>query len=132
LYDPPLRLIPSEIHALEAEIPISPRSDIAVAEHERMTGLELVDAREHRPWTRHELVADVVVDRLSIDGALESRMLEKSLDLRCEDEPAGLPRIVERLDAEAIARHEELTAGRVPHREGEHAGQTLDARLAPL
>ncbi len=56
-----------------------------------MTGLELVDAREHRARARYELVADVVVDRLSIDGALERRMLEESLDLGREEEPAALP-----------------------------------------
>src|SRR5262249_48215918 len=105
---------------------------MAVVEHERMAGLELVDAREHRARTRHELVTDVVVNRLSIDGALERRMLEKSLDLRREEESAVLPGVIERLDTEAIARDEELTAGRVPHRESEHAGQPFDARLAPF
>ena len=49
---------------------------------------------------------------------------QERLYLRCEDQlaPAG-QRIVERLDAAAIARQDPLAVSAVPEAEGEHAGQ---------
>jgi hypothetical protein len=56
--------------------------------HERMISWSFQTPRTSCAG-RYELVADVVVDRLSIDGALERRMLEENLDLRREEETAA-------------------------------------------
>src|SRR3569623_1462302 len=44
----------------------------------------------------------------------------------------GQQRVVERLDAETVAREEQRLAVAIPDREGEHAAQALDAAVAPL
>ena len=48
------------------------------------------------------------------------------LQLRAEHERAVVPRVVERLDAEVVAREEELAAAAVPQREREHAGEPVE------
>ena len=54
---------------------------------------------------------------ISLDAIQERR---QRFDLRSKIEPALDSGIVERFDTEAIARHEHLTALRIPDREGEH------------
>src|SRR3569623_3631856 len=44
----------------------------------------------------------------------------------------GQQRVVERLDAETVAREEQRLAVAIPDREGEHAAHALDAAVAPL
>ena len=45
--------------------------------------------------------------------------------------PIRQQRVVQRLDAETVARKEQGLAALVPQREGEHAAEALDARRAP-
>src|SRR5260221_12229874 len=58
--------------------------------------------------------------------------LEKRLDLGSEMQLAPALADEERLFAEAVARHEEVVAARVPDRKREHPAQALDAALAPM
>jgi hypothetical protein len=54
------------------------------------------------------------------------------LQLGAEDEFAGFEEgVVQRLDAEAVAHHEQGFVVAVPQREGEHAAKALHASLAP-
>src|SRR5207249_9261743 len=55
---------------------------------------------------------------------------QNRLDLRREQELVRRERVVQRLDAEPIAREEQPPPGPIPEREGEHAIQALDAALA--
>ena len=57
-------------------------------------------------------------------------MGEERLDLRAEDERAADLRVVQRLDAVAVARQRKSCARLVPEREGEHAVEAQD-RLCP-
>ena len=60
-------------------------------------------------------------------------MRDERLELGSEDEPAfRQQRIVQRLDAEPVARQEQRFAVAVPQRESEHSAEPLDAILAPL
>ncbi len=59
-------------------------------------------------------------------------VLQDRLDLRREDHAGAALRVVQRLDAQAVARQEQLLVRRVPQREGEHAGEVGDHLLAPL
>ena len=56
---------------------------------------------------------------------------QQRLQLRAEDERARVPRVVERLDAEMVAREEELAPLAIPQREREHAGDAVEERPAP-
>jgi hypothetical protein len=67
------------------------------------------------------------VVQLGRDGA----RFQKRLDFGGEEERAVFAvDVVERLDAEAVARDEQLTPRRVPDGEGEHAAQLLDGARA--
>ena len=61
------------------------------------------------------------------------RMLEEALDLGAEHQVAlvGLV-VVERLDAEDVARAKELAGAHVVHHEAVHTAQALDQALTPL
>src|SRR5579863_969182 len=59
-------------------------------------------------------------------------MREEHFDFRSEDQPLGTEILVERLDAQAIARQEKSLAARVPDGEGEHSAQVLHAVASVL
>ena len=58
--------------------------------------------------------------------------LGERLDLRREIERPVVDRVVERLDAEAVARREELAVARVPDRERELASQRVERARAAI
>ena len=59
-------------------------------------------------------------------------MREHRLQLGAEQEGAVIEqRVVQRLDAQPVARQEQGLAVAVPEREGEHAAKAVDAGLAP-
>ena len=102
------------------------RLDIAA-----MRRLELAHAGKHRFRTKAELEAEIIVQPVAVDlDAPQER--QQRLDLGREIERAVDARMVERLDAEAIARHEQPAPGGIPKREREHAAQLFHATLAPL
>src|SRR5438045_8798210 len=53
-------------------------------------------------------------------------MRGKSLQLRGEDESAAIPLVVQRLDAQMVARDEQALRRAVPQGEGEHALEMLE------
>ena len=61
----------------------------------------------------------------------EPRKWSQRLQLRAEGERALVPGVVERLDAQVIARKEELAAAAVPQSEREHAGDALEEPRPP-
>ena len=95
-----------------------PQPDLSTAEN------ILLMLRPDKKYT--ELEAQVLLERFTVELARVVRMLEDALDLGCEDEAAVLLRVVKRLDAEEVARAEELAGGAVPDGEREHAAQLIE------
>ena len=74
-----------------------------------------------------------MADRVPVEPPLDVGTGSRSgLQLRAETEPSAALGVVERLDAQAVAREQELPLPRVPEREGEHAAQPLDAARPEL
>ena len=68
-----------------------------------------------------------MTDRFPVQLAADFGQLQNRLQLgRERDAPVDL-RVVERLDAQAVAREQKLAAPRIPDREREHAAQVIDA-----
>ena len=74
----------------------------------------------------------VGVERIGAPFARHLRILEQRLDLGSEHHARRELGVVERLDAEAVAGEQQPPRRAVPHREGEHAAEAVDAALAPL
>ena len=110
----------------EAQIPVAGDLCPAVFPDEQVAGGQLADAGEHGLRRRHELEAEVVVQGLMVDPPLHARVLEDGLDLRAEHQPAVLLRVVERLDADAVAGEQQPLARGVVQGEAEHAAQVVD------
>ena len=75
--------------------------------------------------------AQEVVDAREIHARLRALEAEKLLDLGGEGEPARPCDVIERLDAEPVARGEERPSLAIPQHESEHAAKTIERRLAP-
>jgi hypothetical protein len=96
-----LRLIVREV--VESPVPAdTPRLHL-----ESVPRFELPHGAEHREGSRRPDQSDVRVDRQRIEGAVDTFLLEKRLDLAREEETSPGFRIVERLDAHTVAREEE-------------------------
>src|SRR5581483_6615740 len=70
------------------------------------------------------------VDRRVVEVGLDEPAREQALELRCEDEQIAAGRIVERLDAEAIARDQAGSVSLVPDCQRELAAQPLGEGVA--
>src|SRR5207249_3215339 len=77
-------------------------------------------------------LVEVVADRARVRLEARLRIAAKRARLAREDEPAAVEAVVERLDAEAVARAEESSTPAVPERERPHPVEPLDARVTPL
>ena len=73
-----------------------------------------------------------MVERVDVQIARQVRRFEQRLDLRAEKEAAVDHGIVQRLDADAVARDQERARTHVPDREAKHPSQPPDRRHAPL
>ena len=73
-----------------------------------------------------------MVERLLVDLTRLLRIEQQRLDLRREHEALVVHRVIERLDADAVAHEPELSCARVPEREGEHATHPVQAVDTPL
>ena len=94
---------------------------------------QLVHALEERLLERGILEGEIRPERVLVDPGGELRMIEEGFDLGAEDHVApGGEGVVERLDAEGIARAVEGAGLRVPDREGEHAAELFRDALAPF
>jgi hypothetical protein len=100
--------LPREVPLLEAQIPI------------------LRDLRiEHRLRRGHELEAEVIIERLPVQPTRHVFVLQDRLDLRREPQLAIAHVVVERLDADAVARDPQQLLARIPDRKREHPAQLL-------
>ena len=118
----------------EAHVPVLARRGhgLIAADRERMRRRELPRRAEDRAGLRHVPEREVLFHRERIDLAAESRMHEQRLQLRAEDERAvGEQRVVQRLDAQAVARKEQGFPSGVPQRECEHSAEPVHAALLP-
>ena len=104
----------------------------AVLEHHEMTGRHLMDVLEHGLRVVHVLEAQVLRQGLAVELLLEARVRQEGFDLAAPDQTAALMLVVQRLDAEDIARQHQLLALVVPNGDGEHAAQALEHARAPL
>jgi len=93
---------------------------------------QLLDSLEHGQGRRDVAGAQVEIQRLVVELARNGSVLQQRLDLAAEAEALLAEVIVEWLLAEAVAGEEEPLLARVPDGEGEHAGEALGQRVAPL
>ena len=99
---------------LRGHLPVDPLDDPRGARLEQGARPEPHDVAEDRLPVRVVLEGEVGPERLGADRAADRRILEESLQLRGEDEPAAGDRVVERLLAEAVTVEEETPAAVVP------------------
>src|SRR5581483_9312229 len=77
-------------------------------------------------------LVEVALLEIVAHGAHIRAVLSERPRLAREREPVGVDAVVERLDAEAVARAEERTTVGVPDYERPHAVEAVDAPLAPF
>ena len=114
-----------------AELPVALEADRSLLGDEHCPGQKFAGVAENRRRRRHVGEAQVVVEGLVVDRAVESGC-EEALQLGAEKQPPAAEGVMERLDAEAIARDHEAALPRVPEREGEHAAQPGGAARSEL
>ena len=86
----------------------------AALERQRVAGRQLVDAFEQRAGRGAVAKREVLDHALGARPALDAREREQRLDLGRERPGGAAARPVERLDADAVARHEEPSPRRGP------------------
>ena len=108
----------------EIDIPVALDLHLAVPVGEPVGRGQLVGPLEERLVHGAVLEGQVGAQGLGVDLAAETGVLKQALDLGAEQQLArvGLG-IIERLDAENIARTVHLVRFRVPYDEGKHAAQ---------
>ena len=74
-------------------------------------------------------VPEIADDCIFIDGRVPTGRGPKRLELGGKNDPLRRRRIVERLDAEAVARQHQAARLAVPQRERKHADRALDRGL---
>ena len=94
------------------------QSHLTVLPDEQVPGRQLARLAEDREGRRDEVEGEVGLERVEVD--LSSR---QGAELRREAQLALFVPVVERLDAEAVAREHEPALARVPDRHGEHTAQ---------
>src|SRR5713101_2532517 len=88
-------------------VPVLADRRVAVADHDDMPRRQLGDARVEGLAGEWRSRKEVIGDAAGIGRAANLRILEKRLDLRRADELSLVEVVVERLDAEPIARAEQ-------------------------
>ena len=120
---------------LEGHVPVGarPRCRPAFSGLHDMAGRQLGDAAVDRLRVRDVAIGEVVLDGLVVEVAPQARMHQEGLQLRGEEDRAVRQlRVVERLDAQAVAGQEQHPLPFVPEAEGEHAAEAIDAAFAPF
>ena len=80
---------------------------------------------ENRVRRRDIAIGEIFADRERVKTAIDARMREQRFKFRGKDQLATAHAIVERFDAEAIARQEQPFLITVPNRDREHPVATL-------
>jgi len=97
-----------------------------------VTRQELADVREERLLRRGIQERQIVVERAGVQIPRHPGCAEQRLDLGPEIQAASDERVVQRLDAEAIAGEEQPSALAIEDGQPEHAAQAPERRGAPF
>src|SRR5436309_15515439 len=110
----------------EAEVPVLPDLQRALPPPQGMPGEEALYSGEQRRGSGRGVIRKVVRQRLVSERRRHGSGLKEGLDFRCEGQrPVWRVHVVQRLDAEAIARQKQLLLAAVPDRECKHASQPV-------
>ncbi|CRR58565.1 hypothetical protein PAERUG_P45_London_17_VIM_2_12_12_04692 [Pseudomonas aeruginosa] len=117
---------------LAAYLPIAAQLRLGIGTPgQQVAGQQFLDLAERRlrsaPGQRQEVDQ---ADRVEPGG--EFRMRQDGLDLRAEQQSLAVPRVIQRLDAQAVAHQQQVAVAAIEDGEGEHPGQVLATTLAPL
>ena len=93
-------------------------SYLSLLPDEQVPGRQLARSLEDRVGRGHEVEGEVGLERVQVDLAAR-----QGAELRGEAKLAVFVPVVERLDAEAVARQDQPPLAPVPDRHGEHAAQ---------
>ena len=96
-----------------------------------MTCRQLANAEIDAAWRRDVLALEIQRERIEVQRVREPGKRPQRLQLRTERKRAVVPRVVQGLDSEMIAREKELAPVAIPEREGEHAGEAIEQRAPP-
>ena len=110
---------------LEGEVPVRPRDHFPLVDHHGVAGGEEMNTLEEREVGEHGLEREVLVERVHAHAWRAVGHGKDRLDLRREDQAVALAQVVERLDAEAVAREQEAAGRAVPEAEGKHAVEAV-------
>ena len=118
---------------LEREVPVPLDSDRpAGRRHRNPRRLELAHALDDAVRRSRRQKREQVAHAFPVQVPFDFRQLENRLQLRRKHEIAVDLRVVERLDAQTIAREKQLPPPFVPDREGKHAAQIPDGLRAEV
>ena len=92
---------------------------------EHAPGWQLAHVAEDRQRRRHEAEREERLERVLVDLAGEPRLAHQRLQLGREGERVSGQPVVQRLDAEAVARQDQALSPRVPDRDREHPAEAL-------
>ena len=95
-------------------------------------GLQLIHAFEQGFLVGKVLIRQIIRNFFAHNFFHETRMIQETLDFRAEQKLPVFVVVVERLDAEDVARAEQLTRLRVPNDEREHAAQLIKHAATPF
>ena len=120
--------------ARQVDVPVAGEGRCAGRQrpHERVAWRQLFDPGDNAPRARHELEREVVVERVEVDTPPQLGIDQQGLQLRCKCQLLVAGGVVQRLDADSIAREDDDLPREVEHGEGEHPVQMLDAAFTPL
>src|SRR5262249_7015245 len=105
---------------------------MSVAPRQEVPRRQLADAGENRPVARRVEEREKMIEGVEIQIAWQIRRLEQRLDLRSEVHAPADYSVVQRLDADAIARQQQGSRPLVPDRQTEHAAEPRDGIRSPL
>ena len=111
--------------------PVAPEAHVTAGEARHMRGRDAADGAKRR---RAEIAApndQEVGDRALVELVRHRGMEQQRVERAGHQQLVARARVVERNHAELIASAQQTSAGRVPEREREVAGQHLDERVAP-
>ena len=108
------------------------RTPVAQVDRQVLATAQLPRIGEHRLLGMiGEPHVEIVDGAFQIQPAREARQIDQLLDLGGERHALSGDEVVERLDAKPVAGGEQALALAVVDREGEHAAQPVQRRLAP-
>ena|SRR5436190_18633089 len=94
-----------------------------------MSCTQLENALEQRLRIRHPEKGQILIEGFEIYGSINSGDFEQRFRFRRKSQPVSMVRVVERLDSEVVARHEQNRRARakIADRECEHTVQASHA-----